>query len=317
MAYTDHQGLTYLQRINTHKPLRGGTARWLDFLAEFPDHGITYLQGARNRVADALSRHPQHVPPAAAPAPRVADAPPTPSPLTLLQSRDAPLPARYSTRAKPRDFRVEARLRPSRPRRPATPAASPSPTADPVSTSFSAASPTPALGDTPDLTPTPSITPPPPGTPEPPPVRPSGDNPLSPQGWEAAYPLCPHFLEAFSAARQRDSEEVPQDLQGHRYTFRFHSPCCTSVFTDHGAFAYPAYLSFSPKSFIVTMITSPLATVAKRRLSCPSASSITGQVCLCIQPPVPTPVSNAGRPRASPRNPRAYSNPSFLQAAVI
>ncbi|CDJ48875.1 OSJNBa0042F21.10 protein, related [Eimeria brunetti] len=47
-AYTDHQGVTYLQRINTHKPLRGRTARWLDFLAEFPDLIITYLQGVRS-----------------------------------------------------------------------------------------------------------------------------------------------------------------------------------------------------------------------------------------------------------------------------
>ncbi|CDJ30941.1 uncharacterized protein EMH_0062590 [Eimeria mitis] len=60
-AYTDHQALTFLQRINSQKPLRGRTARWLDFLAEFPKLKITYLQGARNKVADAMSRHPQYV----------------------------------------------------------------------------------------------------------------------------------------------------------------------------------------------------------------------------------------------------------------
>ena len=35
-AYTDHQALTQLQNIRNNKPLRGRTARWLDFLAEFP-----------------------------------------------------------------------------------------------------------------------------------------------------------------------------------------------------------------------------------------------------------------------------------------
>ncbi|CDJ37105.1 hypothetical protein ETH_00005490 [Eimeria tenella] len=57
-AYTDHQALTNLQRLQASKPLQGRTARWLDFLAEFPDLHITYVQGARNQVADALSRRP-------------------------------------------------------------------------------------------------------------------------------------------------------------------------------------------------------------------------------------------------------------------
>ncbi|CDJ35718.1 uncharacterized protein EMH_0100210 [Eimeria mitis] len=59
-VYTDHQALTFLQRLSSQKPLRGRTARWLDFLAEFSDLTITYLQGAKNKVADALSRHPRH-----------------------------------------------------------------------------------------------------------------------------------------------------------------------------------------------------------------------------------------------------------------
>ncbi|CDJ63803.1 hypothetical protein ENH_00052370 [Eimeria necatrix] len=57
-AYTDHQALTHLQRLQASKPLRGRTARWLDFPAEFPDLHFTYVQGARNQVADALSRRP-------------------------------------------------------------------------------------------------------------------------------------------------------------------------------------------------------------------------------------------------------------------
>ena len=34
-AYTDHQALTHIQQLKASKPLRGRTARWLDFLAEF------------------------------------------------------------------------------------------------------------------------------------------------------------------------------------------------------------------------------------------------------------------------------------------
>ncbi|CDJ49652.1 OSJNBa0079C19.6 protein, related [Eimeria brunetti] len=42
-AHTDHQALTHLQQLKASKPLRGRTARRLDFLAEFPDLTITYL----------------------------------------------------------------------------------------------------------------------------------------------------------------------------------------------------------------------------------------------------------------------------------
>ena len=66
-AYTNHQALTHLQNIRNNKPLRGRAARWLDFLAEFPHLTISYLQGTRNQVADALSRHPQHTVPSRAP----------------------------------------------------------------------------------------------------------------------------------------------------------------------------------------------------------------------------------------------------------
>ncbi|CDI80337.1 Similar to Transposon MAGGYgagandpolgenehomologues, related [Eimeria praecox] len=59
-AFTDHQALTHLRKLQTSRPLRGRTARWLDFLAEFPDLTITYLQAARHTVADAFSRLPCH-----------------------------------------------------------------------------------------------------------------------------------------------------------------------------------------------------------------------------------------------------------------
>lgn len=41
-AFTDHQALTYLQQLKAFKPLRCCTARWLAFLAEFPDLTVTY-----------------------------------------------------------------------------------------------------------------------------------------------------------------------------------------------------------------------------------------------------------------------------------
>ncbi|CDJ53380.1 Gag-pol polyprotein, related [Eimeria brunetti] len=130
-AYTDHPALTYLQHINTHKPEGGRTARWLDFLAEFQDLTIFYLQGARNQVADALSRHSQHVPPSADPELPAEGTTLTPSPLTLLQPGGDPLPARYPTRNKPRDYRAEAGIRPRGSRWPAAAAASPLPKAAP------------------------------------------------------------------------------------------------------------------------------------------------------------------------------------------
>ncbi|CDJ63582.1 OSJNBa0079C19.6 protein, related [Eimeria necatrix] len=48
-AHTNHQALTHLQQLQASKPLRGRTTRWLDFLAEFPDLRITYVQGTRNQ----------------------------------------------------------------------------------------------------------------------------------------------------------------------------------------------------------------------------------------------------------------------------
>ncbi|CDJ50722.1 hypothetical protein EBH_0086260 [Eimeria brunetti] len=54
-AHTDHQAVTHMQQVKASKPLRGRAARSLDFLAEVPDLTITYLQGGRNQVAEALS----------------------------------------------------------------------------------------------------------------------------------------------------------------------------------------------------------------------------------------------------------------------
>lgn len=57
-AYTDHPALTYSQRMLSSKLLGGRTARWLEFLVQFKNLTITYLQGTTNNVADALPRHP-------------------------------------------------------------------------------------------------------------------------------------------------------------------------------------------------------------------------------------------------------------------
>ncbi|CDI82217.1 OSJNBa0042D13.18 protein, related [Eimeria praecox] len=82
-AFTDHQALTHLRQLQTSKPFRGRTARWLDFLAEFPDLTIAYLEGARNTVADALSRLPCHSSSQSSPVP-------SPSP-PLFSESSAPL----------------------------------------------------------------------------------------------------------------------------------------------------------------------------------------------------------------------------------
>ncbi|CDJ70183.1 hypothetical protein ENH_00079340 [Eimeria necatrix] len=56
-AFTDHQALTHLQRLQASKPLRGRTARWLDFLAEFPGLHITNPTQSRN-LLHLQRRHP-------------------------------------------------------------------------------------------------------------------------------------------------------------------------------------------------------------------------------------------------------------------
>ncbi|CDI83776.1 Similar to Transposon MAGGYgagandpolgenehomologues, related [Eimeria praecox] len=146
------------------------------------------------------------MPPAAGPELPAEGAAPTPSPLTLLQPGGDPLPARDPARGKPRDYRADAGTHPRQGRRPAAAAASPSPGA--------ALSSPPAPLDQPPTT----------SRDETPLHRPSGEAALTPQRWEAAYPLCPLFREAFSTARHREGDEVPYDPQGRRYTFRFQSP---------------------------------------------------------------------------------------------
>ncbi|CDI74248.1 OSJNBa0042D13.18 protein, related [Eimeria praecox] len=97
-AFTDHQALIHLQQLQASKPLRGCIARLLDFLADFPDLTFIYLQGARNTVADALSRLPCHSSSQSSPVPS-----PSPPPLSgsfapLLLEPAHPDPAHHSRR---------------------------------------------------------------------------------------------------------------------------------------------------------------------------------------------------------------------------
>lgn len=199
-AYTDHQALTHLQSVRASKPLRGRTARWLDFLAEFQDLTITYLAGARNNVADAMSRL----------------TPSTSCTSTTASDSDAPLPtvcsitaadlrsSRYNTRRLPRDFRVEAGLRPRRSGGAKLPETPPSPptkeTGAPIHHPPRAKS---SPSDVPD---------------------PLGQDPRLPGAWVAAYPRCPVFRDAYQKACKKDGELVTCDFRHQRYTFRFVPP---------------------------------------------------------------------------------------------
>ncbi|CDJ36208.1 uncharacterized protein EMH_0070200 [Eimeria mitis] len=234
-AYTNHQALTYLQQINAHKHLRGRTARWLDFLAEFPLLTITYLRGAHHKVADAMSRHIQHQPAAS-----TTTHPPLAS---LTRHRPAPTPApprAYSTRsvnAPSTDFRVIVGLRSQRagsmqtsststdplPKPPVAPqveldarsSQTPLVSSDPPSSpSSTACSSLPACSEQPTAT----------AATEPLPESPSVSEYLTPQRWEEGYQRCPIFRDIVLTADRQDAVEFLHQLQGRRYRFKFWRP---------------------------------------------------------------------------------------------
>ncbi|CDJ62001.1 OSJNBa0074B10.8 protein, related [Eimeria necatrix] len=193
-AHTDHQALTYLQQLKASKPLRGRTARWLDFLAEFPELTITYLPGARNQVADALSRIPYHSAPSPTPAPLESPAIPSES-LAALVPATGPSEPSHETRGPRPDYRELAclRRRSSRQRTPSPPVPLQIPTLD-----HAPESPTPT-----DHRPTPS-----------PPLL----------DWSTAYSKCPVFCTPYNAASDKQGEVVQLEFQHRRRTFRFVHP---------------------------------------------------------------------------------------------
>ncbi|CDJ62087.1 OSJNBa0042D13.18 protein, related [Eimeria necatrix] len=183
-AYTDHQALTHLRRLQVSKPLRGRTARWLDFLAKFLDLHITYVQGARNQIADALSRRPglsntcSH------------DTPSVPLMLAIGQASAAP-----RSRGRPPNYRELAGTRSRRPRRRSLPSA------------HSPAPPEPyPEAEHPTLTPkTPAA---------PPDVR----------HWLQAYSKCPVFRVPYKAAANQPGEALQIELCNRQFTFRYVEP---------------------------------------------------------------------------------------------
>ena len=184
-AYTDHQALTHLQHIRNNKPLRGRTARWLDFLAEFPNLTISYLQGSSNKVADAMSRHPAHT------SVSTNCSSTHSSTLTVCAAS-----SRYTTRGHRRNYRADAGIRSRRssvPVTPPSPSPPPSPSSDQPVDSLDPSSLTDAA-------------------------------PLSPADWENAYTKCKEFAVPFAAAKQQAGEPVSLEFHHRKHSFRFISP---------------------------------------------------------------------------------------------
>ncbi|CDJ32458.1 H0124B04.16 protein, related [Eimeria mitis] len=233
-AYTDHQALTYLQQNNAHKPLRGRTARWLDFLAEFPQLTISYLQGTHNTVADALSRHPQHQSAASTTTPTLL------VPLAGPQQVTTSATPRYSTRSSsgnaPKiDFRAIAGFRSHRRRSKQTSPTSPDPLIPPPAgtpvglASTRQSSPPLEPSDSPSSTvPSPSSSSSAPTTSvaitEFAPESPAVTECLTPQRSEDCYRRCPHFRGIVLAADRHNEAEFLHQLQGRRYRFKFCRP---------------------------------------------------------------------------------------------
>ncbi|CDJ47720.1 hypothetical protein EBH_0039570 [Eimeria brunetti] len=193
-AFTDHQALTHPQKLQTSNPLRGSTTRWIDFLAEFPDLTITYLQGARNTVADALSRLPCH---SSSPPPPPSSPPPLPpsEPLAPLVLTSAHPAAAHRTRGNQVNYwQLEGISR----RRP-----QPRPQPPPI---------------------TPKAVEPTPGGPAPPipsPVQPTRSETLD---WPPAYFKCPVFRDPYNTAVQANGASVQVESRNRLLTFRFVTP---------------------------------------------------------------------------------------------
>ncbi|CDI81421.1 hypothetical protein EAH_00021620 [Eimeria acervulina] len=190
-AFTD-QALTHLRKLQTSKPLRGRTAQWLDFLAEFPDLTITYLQGARNTVADALSRLHSSSPPSPPPSPPT---PPLSGSLAQLMLAPAHPDPAHHTRGKQVNYRQLAGIRRRTPRtRPQSP---------PVSHKANESSA--------NVTEPPAILP----------VQPADCATLD---WPAAYAKCPVFRVPYNTAVQAVGATVQVEFRNRLLAFRFVTP---------------------------------------------------------------------------------------------
>ena len=97
--------------MNTTKPLRGRTLRWLDFLALFQEPTISYVQGGRNEVADALLRHPQHSTTSIAQQQTAINSVSSQGVLAVLISSATKPTRRYNTRDQQRHYRRDAGIR--------------------------------------------------------------------------------------------------------------------------------------------------------------------------------------------------------------
>ncbi|CDI82826.1 hypothetical protein EAH_00067680, partial [Eimeria acervulina] len=193
-AFTDHQALTHLRKLQTSKPLRGRTALWLDFLAEFSDLTITYLQGARNTVADALSRLPRHSSSPPLPPPSPSQPPLSGSLAPLMLSHAHPDPAPHP-RGKQANSRQSASIRRHLPR--------PLPQSPPVSLK---ANESPLDGTKPS-----AILP----------VQPADSATLD---WPAAYAKCPVFGVPYSTAVKAVGAPVQVEFRNRLLAFRFVTP---------------------------------------------------------------------------------------------
>lgn len=198
-ASTDHQALTHLQHIRNTKPLRGRTARWLDFFAEFLNLTLTYLQGSSTKSQMLCPLHPSKL-------------------VTPFQQATTPCsrPSRYTTRGFRRDYRANAGIR-SRPQLPSAPTP-PNPTTA-----------RPSL-DRPNNEP--------PDSPEDSPESPSltASEPFNPAAWEIAYTKCKEFACPYAFATQHAGEQVQHECNHRRHFFVSNLLIYTTALMDCGAF---------------------------------------------------------------------------------
>ncbi|CDJ47222.1 hypothetical protein EBH_0071610 [Eimeria brunetti] len=254
-AHTDHEGLTHLQQLKASKPLRGRTARWLDFLAEFPDLTITYLPSTRNQIADALSRLPCYRTPCPQPSPIALPGSP-PGSLAVLAPATDPSDPPHKTRGTRTDYRQLAGLRRRSSRK--------CPPSQPVSHPPTAPNPAP---ESPTLT------------------EPQQTSTSPVLDWPAAYSKCPVFSEPHHTASTKPGEVVQLEFEHRRHTFRFVLPCLHICVMVSRSSAFLNFQSSSLMSYTRIMITPQQGIEARRRPIQPSASINIGLACVLTPTP--------------------------------